>query len=76
MATGRTCSHQRYSYILSGRVGERKMESDGVYCYKYDNDIEQFEECYQGECPAYVKNSYNGKIVMGCKFVNNNVPIN
>jgi len=52
------------------------MESDGVYCYKYDNDIEQFEECYQGECPAYVKNSYNGKIVMGCKFVNNNVPIN
>lgn len=30
-----------------------KSKSDGSYCYKYDQDLEAFGDCYKQDCPAY-----------------------
>lgn len=57
------------------KVQHYKGKSDGAYTCKHDDDVEQFEDCYGKECPAYIEETYGGKVAKGCKFVLNCVPL-
>lgn len=57
------------------QIKHYKRLSGGAYTAKYDKDVEEFEDCYKSECPAYTEVNFGGATAVSCKFVKDNIPI-